>query len=225
MATARKRKRTTSATGTRRRRKNNRSGTKFALYAGILVIGAIGIVVYNQYPMTMASLSLHPNTAKNTSKRAFVEPDYQFYTLLPQGNAPSPATTVTAAATKPPTPAVVATKTPATAAAINTTPTTNTTAAKSPAPILAATPTPLPPAVSHHYQLQLAAFRRYEDADELKAKLILQGYPTTINSANVNGTVWYRLWIGPYNTTQQAKSVQAQLEQTHLVSRTQVVQQ
>ncbi len=228
MATQGKRKRATSSTHTRRRRKNNTGNSKkLAVYAGILIIGAAGIVLYNQYPNSLAALSLKPGTAtvtaKNTNKKAFVEPDYQFYTLLPQGDSANSATKTTVATTKEP---AAATTTSNAATATNPSVATNTTPAKNTAPIVTAAPTPLaPPVASNHYRLQLAAFKRYEDADELKAKLILQGYPTTINSATVNGTVWYRLWIGPYDTTQQAKSVQAKLEQTHLVAHTQVVKQ
>lgn len=242
MAPQRKRKRATSSTGTRRRRKNNSGNSrKLALYAGILILGAAGIVFYNQYPGAVTALSLHPHTTvaagnKQSSKPAFVEPDYQFYTLLPQGDTATSSTTTPAATVKP-LPAATPNHTTATVATnsnsniatatnenkVVATTATSTATAKNTAPIAAATP--LPPVVNHHYRLQLAAFKRYEDADELKAKLILQGYPTTINSANVNGTVWYRLSIGPYGTIQQAKNVQAKLEQTHLVAHTQVVQQ
>lgn len=243
MATQGKRKRTSSSTHTRRRRKNNTGNSKkLAVYAGILIIGAAGIVLYNQYPNSIAALSSKPRTetvtAKSTNKKAFVEPDYQFYTLLPQGDTSTRTTTASVTTAKPAattTAKVIATNTDTTntttasvtttkpAATTNTPAVTSTTTAKNAAPIIAASPTAS--VSNHHYRLQLAAFKRYEDADELKAKLILQGYPTTINSANVNGTVWYRLSIGPYDTTQEAKSVQAKLEQTHLVSHTQVVQQ
>ena len=73
--------------------------------------------------------------------------------------------------------------------------------------------------------MQLASFHQYEDADELKAKLILQGYPTTISNATVNGSTWYRLWSGPYATAEQAKTIQAQLEKSHLVTHARVVEE
>lgn len=222
MATA-KRKRTTTASSPRRRRKsNNQSGKKFTFYAILLVIGAGAIVFYDHYvnPLPLLSTQSQQVVAKKAApKRAFVEPDYQFYTLLPQGNG----TQQTVATTKPATTKPVVSVTPvATSTAQNTTPVaTARPAAKTAAPITVAKPTPPSP----HYALQLAAFRNYQDADELKAKLILQGYPTTISSATVKGAVWYRLSIGPYTTTSQAKAVQSKLEQTHLVSHTQVVQQ
>ena len=239
MATAKRKRASTSSSPRRRRKNNNQGGKKFIFYAALLVIGAGAIVFYNYTiaPLPLLSTSSKKVVAsKTTPKRAFVEPDYQFYTLLPQGNgtqktaaATTPAATKAVAVAAPSatpvaastaTPAAASTATPAAAAtAQNTTP-----AVKAPAPITAATPTVVIPP-SHHYALQLAAFRNYQDADELKAKLILQGYPTTISSATVNGSVWYRLSIGPYATTADAKIVQAKLEQTHLVRHTQVVTQ
>ncbi len=231
MATAKRKRASTSSSPRRRRKNNNQGGKKFIFYAALLVIGAGAIVFYNYTiaPLPLLSTSSKKVVAsKTTPKRAFVEPDYQFYTLLPQGNgtqktaaATTPAATKAVAVAAPSaTPVAASTATPVAAAtAQNTTP-----AVKAPAPITAATPTVVIPP-SHHYALQLAAFRNYQDADELKAKLILQGYPTTISSATVNGSVWYRLSIGPYATTADAKIVQAKLEQTHLVRHTQVVTQ
>lgn len=229
MATAKRKRASTSSSPRRRRKNNNQGGKKFTFYAVLLVIGAGAIVFYNYYITPLPLLSTHSQkvvASKTTPKRAFVEPDYQFYTLLPQGNG----TQKTAAATTPATIKAVAVAAPnatPVATASSTTPaaaatTQNTAPAiKTPAPITVAKP--MPPV--HHYALQLAAFRNYQDADELKAKLILQGYPTTISSATVNGTVWYRLSIGPYTTTTDAKIVQAKLEQTHLVKHTQVISQ
>lgn len=220
-------KRRTTSSSPKRRRSSNRQSSKLPYYAVLLVIGAAAIVVYDRYisPTSLSPKSSQKTVAtKATPKRAFVEPDYQFYTLLPQGNGTqqtTAATTKPAAVTATP---IVATNTQSTTAATTTVPATTTAATKPPAPVVKATPAVVTPP-SHHYALQLAAFRRYEDADELKAKLILQGYPTTISSATVNGTVWYRLSIGPYNTTADAKIVQAKLEQTHLVNHTQVIQQ
>ncbi len=220
MATQGRRKNSTSSGS--RRRKKNQNQKKWILYVGVLAMGAAAIVFYNQYA---GSITFHPSAtetlagakSKKSTQEAFVEPDYQFYTLLPQSNTPhSEATHLEAK--KPATNTVVST-----AKADNTA--TTTTVAKSTAPIVSAAPTPLPPKTNNRYRLQLAAFKQYKDADELKAKLILRGYPTTINSATVNGAIWYRLWIGPYDTVTQAKTTQTQLEQTHLVSHTQVIPQ
>ena len=246
MATAKRKRASTSSSPRRRRKSNNQGGKKFTFYAVLLAIGAGAIVFYNYTITPLPLLSSHSQKvvpSKTAPKRAFVEPDYQFYTLLPQGNGTqktvaatttptatkavavvtpvaAPSTTPVAAPSATPVAAPnakpVATPNATPVAAASTTP-----VVKTPAPITVAKP--MPP--SHHYALQLAAFRNYQDADELKAKLILQGYPTTISSATVKGTVWYRLSIGPYTTITEAKIVQAKLEKTHLVNHTQVVQQ
>lgn len=249
MAPAKRKRSTTSSSPKRRKSSRNQGSNKFTYYAVLLVIGTAAIVFYDRYITPLPLLSTHtpkPVASNAAPKSTFVEPEYQFYTLLPQGNGTREAVATTAAAAKPTTVApvtIAATKpttvtpvttaatkpttvTPvATATAQNATPVvTLTPTAKTPAPIIAATPTVVKPP-SHHYAIQLAAFHNYQDADELKAKLILQGYPTTISNATVNGTIWYRLSIGPYMTTADAKIVQAKLEQTHLVNHTQVTQQ
>ncbi len=236
MATA-KRKRASTSSSTQRRKKNKGAGgKKLAFYIALLAIGAGAIVFYDRY--VSVSPSLLPGHAqksvsgKSAQKNAFVEPDYQFYTLLPQGNGTQKTAAVAALAVKPvaapaakpiaapaakPTaePKPIAAPKPATVA-----PKTTTTA-----PIIAAKPTAIVAPPKHKYIVQLASFKQYQDADQLKAKLILQGYSTRVSSAAINGVVWYRLSIGPYTSTAQAKTAQTQLEQTHLVSHTQVVEQ
>ena len=49
------------------------------------------------------------------------------------------------------------------------------------------------------YILQAGAFRSMEEADRLKARLALLGVIARIEEAEINGTDWYRVRIGPYN--------------------------
>jgi cell division protein FtsN len=56
-----------------------------------------------------------------------------------------------------------------------------------------------PPAAERAtYLLQAGAFRSPEDADAMKAKLALIGFEARIISADVNGTLFYRVRVGPY---------------------------
>jgi cell division protein FtsN len=48
------------------------------------------------------------------------------------------------------------------------------------------------------YLLQAGAFKSPEDADSMKAKLALIGFEARIISAEVNGTLFYRVRVGPY---------------------------
>jgi cell division septation protein DedD len=51
------------------------------------------------------------------------------------------------------------------------------------------------------YFLQTGSFKQYSDADTLRAKLLLQGLPVSIEKTNnKNGQVWHRVVAGPFNT-------------------------
>ncbi len=64
------------------------------------------------------------------------------------------------------------------------------------------------------YILQVASFQRYEEADQSKAQLALNGVRATIQRVVINGQdVWYRVHVGPYPTVQAAQTVRAQLAQ------------
>lgn len=61
------------------------------------------------------------------------------------------------------------------------------------------------------YILQVAAFQQYADADQLKAKLLLQGYMAQADTKPTNG--WYRVWIGPLKTISDAQHIQVKVGQ------------
>lgn len=61
-----------------------------------------------------------------------------------------------------------------------------------PAPAAAA------PASGTNYYLQVGAFRVLEDAESLRARMLLLGLPTVIQRAEVNGIQVNRVRIGPY---------------------------
>jgi len=48
------------------------------------------------------------------------------------------------------------------------------------------------------YILQVGAFRSLDEADRLKASLALQGISAHIESADINGTTWHRVRVGPF---------------------------
>lgn len=62
------------------------------------------------------------------------------------------------------------------------------------------------------YVLQVAAFPRHQEADHLKAKLILEGYPANIETMHQGSTIWYRVKIGPYPKLTIAKKAQQDLQ-------------
>ena len=68
-----------------------------------------------------------------------------------------------------------------------------------PPPPVATTPTPQPSSANGtNYFLQVGAFRVLEDAESLRARMLLLGLPTVIQRAEVNGIQVNRVRIGPY---------------------------
>lgn len=64
------------------------------------------------------------------------------------------------------------------------------------------------------YRLQLASFRRYDDADSLKAKLTLEGYVVEIESVTVKpGDTWYRVRTPVLSSQNEARKLQKKFEQ------------
>ena len=61
------------------------------------------------------------------------------------------------------------------------------------------------------YILQIGEFKGYASADELKAQVVLQGYEVNITSTNKNGAPLYYVWLGPYQTREQALQQQKNL--------------
>jgi cell division protein FtsN len=145
-------------------------------------------------------------TAKPQAKIVAKEPDlpkpkFEFYTLLAKDRSP------TAAPASNPQTAAVQTQQAAQA---------NTLAAKP----IAQQPTkavvvlegrPLEPATisKDSYLIQLAAFKNRQDAEHMKAGLILKGFNVSI----VTAAQWYRVIAGPYNSRNEAIKTQLTLAQ------------
>lgn len=50
------------------------------------------------------------------------------------------------------------------------------------------------------YLLQAGSFRNPDDADQLRASLILQGLEVFIKKIEVKGATWHRVMVGPFDT-------------------------
>lgn len=72
----------------------------------------------------------------------------------------------------------------------------------------------LPHPLEHvRYRLQLASFKRYSDADNLKAKLALSGHVVEIHPIKLdNGAVWYRVYTPTFPSREQALNLQKELQ-------------
>lgn len=72
-----------------------------------------------------------------------------------------------------------------------------------------------PPPVEQLTLLQVTSFKRYQDADNLKARLLLQGFNTNIEKSVQGQTTWYRVLVGPYADNAALTKAQAQLKAMH----------
>jgi cell division protein FtsN len=62
------------------------------------------------------------------------------------------------------------------------------------------------------YFLQVGAFENEDDADNMKAKLALQGFEAVVQSAEIPGKgVWHRVRVGPLNDVEQINKVRGDL--------------
>ena len=62
------------------------------------------------------------------------------------------------------------------------------------------------------YVLQAASFNNYNDADQLKAKLALQGLPATIQKVTIDGKgEYHRVRLGPYEKIDDLDAASQQL--------------
>lgn len=61
------------------------------------------------------------------------------------------------------------------------------------------------------YALQVGSFKNASDADRLKATLILEGVPTTVNTVQVDTQTWYRVRVGPFETRQEMDDARSRL--------------
>ncbi len=79
--------------------------------------------------------------------------------------------------------------------------------------------TPTVKAPPTHYILQLGVFKNYNDVDQLKAQMVLQGFEVTVKSIKKGNDTLYRVFMGPYPTQTAAKKQQHLLEENQIKSK------
>lgn len=63
-----------------------------------------------------------------------------------------------------------------------------------------------------NYFLQVGAFQSEADADNMKAKLALQGFETVVQTATIpEKGVWHRVRVGPLNDIEQINKIRGEL--------------
>lgn len=73
------------------------------------------------------------------------------------------------------------------------------------------------PRDNDRYWLQVASFKVKNDAERMKAALILKGFDVTITNTSFSQGGWFRVLIGPYQTKGEAEKIQlAVANQEHI---------
>jgi cell division protein FtsN len=68
------------------------------------------------------------------------------------------------------------------------------------------------PVIQKSYFLQVGAFQTEEEADNLKAKLALQGFEAVVQTASIpDKGIWHRVRVGPLNDLDQINKTKGDL--------------
>ena len=213
-------RKTSSRAAPKKRRAPARQQPSLGAWVGavVLIVGLIAVISYLNQPSSTKKSShawaeafnafkTPAVTASKTAPKAKPKPEFEFYTALPEGGLqPVKKSTAVTEIKKPVTVTKVA---PAKA----TTAPVNTTNAK---PVTAA-PVKVKeqPSKANHYFLQVASFPQQKDANELRAKLLLEAYNANIQKISVNGKDWYRVVVGPYKDPAKLTQAQSELAKLH----------
>lgn len=142
------------------------------------------------------------------------KPKFEFYTLLSKDSSVPPTVNrgLPQTATKPVTPQPQ----PGTVTAQVVTPAT--VIAASHATKAASIPdnkaTVAAPVGRESYLIQIASFNKRQDAEHLKASLVLRGFNVFVSSIQRQTVIWYRVTIGPFNSRMDAEKAQIVVRQS-----------
>ncbi len=64
--------------------------------------------------------------------------------------------------------------------------------------------------------IQAASFRDAGDADQLRARLLLQGLPASLGQVELGDGTWHRVTVGPIDSAERAGSIMARLRDQNL---------
>jgi cell division protein FtsN len=92
-------------------------------------------------------------------------------------------------------------------------------AKQGPAAIRSASPSTGAAAEAFVYFVQVGAFTRTEEAEQLRAKLALLGYTAKITERELSGRTIYRVRLGPYETRDEADGAQVRLTEAAIEAR------
>ena len=157
--------------------------------------------------------------AVNHKKAPATKPKFEFYTLLSKDAASRRPATAQVQAPAPvakvqlPVPTITSKATPAPTAVVTANPATPVTAH-------AVVSTPAVQTVTKHerYDIQLAALKTRQDAEKMKASLILKGFSVSITQPSASNGPWFRVFVGPFASHELALNAQRQLSKTEHIN-------
>lgn len=77
---------------------------------------------------------------------------------------------------------------------------------------------PTAPAVDRagSYVLQVGSYRRFEEADRVRAQLALQGIESKVQRVSVDNDTWHRVRVGPITDLKELNRVRARLREAEM---------
>ena len=72
------------------------------------------------------------------------------------------------------------------------------------------------PARAARIFIQAASFRNADDADQLRAQLLLQSLPVKMEQVVLDSGTWHRITVGPLESPSEANNIMARLRQQNL---------
>ena len=168
----------------------------------------------------LAQQTLKPTDKSIAQEAHLPPPKYEFYTLLTSDNhqvvkqpiQTAPAAAPVVAAVKPTTQEV-----PVLALAQPIKPI-QTEKAKPMVKVVAAKPVKPTSNNRNSYYVQVAAFKSNQEAERMKASLVIKGFTVTISMIQQNKANWYRVSLGPYGSLGLAQNAQSAIaRREHIV--------
>jgi cell division protein FtsN len=75
---------------------------------------------------------------------------------------------------------------------------------------------PIPPEKQGAYVLQAGSYKRFEDADRVKAQLALQGIESTVQRVSIDNNTWHRVRVGPITDIAELNRVRQRLTEAEV---------
>lgn len=69
----------------------------------------------------------------------------------------------------------------------------------------------------YYYLMPCGSFKNKTQADELKARIGMAGYPSTIIETKANGATWYRVQLGSFSRKRKAERVRHRLQDNNII--------